>query len=930
MDQDTVMPLGGLTLPFVEDLYRRYQEDRNSVSAEWRDYFDALGRQESISHSCIVRQGDEVAVLQDRVDQLVEAYRLRGHMVAHLDPLSEPPRPLPELDPAHYGLTPAELDQPVSCAAHDRDRIHTLRDLIAHLRATYCGTIGVEFMHIDEPEIHQWIQGRLEETGGQVRLPPDQQLRVLTLLTKAVVFEEYVRKKYIGAKSFSLEGCESLIPLLDTAIEKAGADGVEEIVMGMAHRGRLNVLVNVLGKRPQDVFREFEGVDSGSSHGDVRYHLGYNADLDTSSGNRVHLSLTFNPSHLEFVNPVVLGRVRAKQDRRPDRGREKVLGLLIHGDASFAGEGIVQETLNLSELTAYATGGTIHVIVNNQIGFTTPPSEARSSCHATAIGKMLQIPVFHVNGDDPEAVTHVMSLTMDFCRRFQRDAIIDMYGYRRHGHNEADEPSFTQPLMYRAIRARPSVRDIYLEKLLRADNRSSGGSPEQAEQIAAECRETLDAGLSAARSESYAPPPATDQGVWKGYEGGMEADTDEAPTGVDEKQLVGLLGKLTALPDSFHLHRLLERSMARRREMALKERPLDWSAGEALAIASLATEGIPVRLTGQDTARGTFGQRHAVLHDAENGQPYESFAHLADDQAPVTICNSPLSEAGVLGFEYGYSLDFPDGLVMWEAQFGDFANAAQVFIDQFIAGAEAKWRRLSGLVLLLPHGWEGQGPEHTSARLERFLTLAAENNIQIVNATTPAQYFHVLRRQVLRRWRKPLIILTPKSLVRHPRAVSDLEELSLGSFQRVIPDDAVHPSDVGRIILCSGKVYYDLLAHREEKGRQDVALVRVEQLYPFPDDLLRMALAQYMHGTPAVWVQEEPENMGAWRFLRCRFGETLFGRLPFDGVYRPAAPTPATGSKARHKHEQQQITEWAFSGAERRDVSRIAALSGVS
>jgi 2-oxoglutarate dehydrogenase E1 component len=724
------------------------------------------------------------------------------------------------------------------------------------------------------------------------------------------VFEEFIQKRFLGAKSFSLEGSESLIPLVEMAIERAAAQEIGDCVLAMAHRGRLNVLANIMGKSPQRIFREFADMDPELhvGRGDVKYHLGHSTDYAAANGRSVHLTLCFNPSHLEFVNPVAIGRMRARQDRAGDLARQAGLVILIHGDAAFAGEGIIQETLNLSELDAYRVGGTLHVIVNNQIGFTTGPRESRSCMYATDVAKMLQIPIFHVNGEDPEAVAQVVNLAMDFRREFQRDVVIDMYCFRRRGHNEADEPAFTQPALYRVIEKRPSVHESYLEKLLKLGDVSRA----EAQKIADEQHAKLAADLSVAKSEEYVHRSDVG-GFWSFYIGGRERDAADVDTGVRREVLVHLLERLVALPDGFQPHAKIQKFLEGRLQMAAGAAPLDWSAAEALALATLATQGLRVRLSGQDSQRGTFSHRHAVIHDAVTDETWCSLEHLAPDQAPVEIYNSPLSEAGVLGFEYGYSLDCPDGLVMWEAQFGDFVNVAQVVIDQFIVSAEDKWNRLSGIVMLLPHGFEGQGPEHSSARLERFLSLCAKDNIQVVQPTTPAQLFHCLRRQVLRVWRKPLVVMTPKSLLRNPQCVSPMEELVQGSFQRVIPDGGGTPArDIRRILLCSGKVAYELEKRRQELGRRDVAIIRVEQLYPLPKEPLEAALAGYAPGTPVVWVQEEPENMGAWRFFRIHFGERLFDRFPFTGVCRQSAASPATGSKKSHDLEQNELLGAAF------------------
>ena len=853
----------------------------------------------------------EVANLQDRVDQLIRAYRVRGHMVAHINPLNLPRPHQPELDLEFYHFTDADLDRQFSIDTIPGADALSLAGIVEHLRNTYCRSIGVQFMHIDDPSVRHWLQDRMEATENRIRLTRQEQLRILTRLTDAHLFEEFIQKKYVGAKSFSLEGAESLIPLLDLAIEKAGEQGIDEIVLGMAHRGRLNVLANIMGKTPQMIFREFDDREPELhlGRGDVKYHLGHSSDWQTDNGHKVHLSLCFNPSHLEFVNPVAVGRMRAKQDRIDDVARAHGMVLLIHGDAAFAGEGVVQETLMLSQLPGYAVGGTIHIVVNNQLGFTATPAELHSSTYATDVAKMLQIPIFHVNGENPEAVAQVVRLALDFRREFQRDVVIDMYCYRRRGHNEGDEPSFTQPMLYKAIDDRMSVHEAYLEQLLML----GGVTYDEAEKIVAMRREQLEQELSAARRDDLERPTDVLGGIWAGYVGGPEPLP--VATGVPRERLSALLESLSRVPADFHPHAKLKRFLEARLEMAGGSRPLDWSAAEALALASLATEGMRIRMTGQDTARGTFSQRHAVLHDYENGATYMPLAHLAPDQAPVEIYNSPLSETGVLGFEYGYSLDCPDGLVVWEAQFGDFCNAAQVIIDQFITNAEEKWRRLSGVVLLLPHSFEGMGPEHSHARLERFLAAGADDNIQVVNLTTPAQYFHCLRRQMVRRWRKPLVMMTPKSLLRHPQCISSLKECTQGAFQRVIPDALPPGQPLDRILLCSGKIYYDLLAERERLGRNGVPIVRVEQLYPLPLDDLQNALAPYADGTPAFWVQEEPENMGAWHFLRVRFGERLFGRLPFAGISRRPSASPATGSHSSHKLEQQMLLAKTFGGA---------------
>jgi 2-oxoglutarate dehydrogenase E1 component len=924
--------LGCLNTDFVESQLEQFLHDPESVEPAWRSYLAGLAKEEARNgatrfgpsfrpgtlfnpSSGAARAGGkrsiDIARLQDRVDQLIRNYRVRGHMIAEVDPLGLPRAGHPELDPSIYGFTEADFDRPFSTTGIEGPSTQTLRGILDRLHNTYCRSIGAQFMHIDQLSVRNWLQRRMEGSENRIALSRDQQIRILTRLTHAVIFEEFVRKKYVGAKTFSLEGAESLIPLLDLAIEKAGEYGVEEIVMAMAHRGRLNVLANILQKRPQEIFWEFEDPDPAAHRGagDVRYHLGYSNDWRTAAGQKIHLSLCFNPSHLEFINPVALGRVRAKQDRAGDSQHERCMPILIHGDAAFAGEGIVQETLNLSQLPGYTVGGALHVIVNNQIGFTTSPAEARSSGYATDVAKMLQSPIFHVNGEDPEAVAQVVHLAMDFRETFQRDVVIDMYCYRRWGHNEGDEPSFTQPGRYAAIEKRKTVRAGYLEHLLKLGEVTQ----EEADEIADLCQELLEHEFQLAHDEPYAPRPQSLGGVWRGYKGGEEPEDDRVSTGVDVDRLASLLERIAHAPRGFRVHRKLEKLLDQRREMAAGERPLDWAAAEALALATLAVEGHPIRLSGQDSQRGTFSQRHLVLHDVENDSVYATLQNLEPGQASAEIYNSPLCEAGVLGFDYGYSLDYPEALVLWEAQFGDFWNAAQVIVDQFIASAEDKWRRLSGLVMLLPHGFEGQGPEHSSARIERFLLLAAEHNMQIATPSTPAQYYHLLRRQIVRQWRKPLVVFTPKSLLRHRSVVSSLDELAAGAFRRVLADDEVAARGAAdRVLLCSGKLYHDLIERRAELERGDVAIVRIEQLYPLPWREIDAALRPFADGTPVVWVQEEPANMGAWQFMRMHFGEQLFGRFPFSGITRTESASPATGSHGSHQREHADILRQAL------------------
>ncbi len=924
--------MNSYSLDYIDDLYVQFIQDPNSVSPGWRRYFEefslaaapqpnevasqsqANGSSNGQSVSDVTRSiRDEalwLAMMQDRVDQLVREYRVRGHLMAQIDPLGIARQAPPELDPESYGLKPEDLERPFSCPALKYVNGKTLQDMIAKLRNTYCRSIGVQFMHIDNRTIRDWLQRRMESTENRIELSRDVQVRIYTRLADAAIFEEFVRRKFVGAKTFSLEGAESLIPLLDLALEKAGQHNVKGVVMGMAHRGRLNVLANVLAKRAQSIFWEFDDPEPEMHRGtgDVRYHLGYSSDWTTSTGAKVHISLCFNPSHLEFVNTVAQGRCRAKQDRGGDDRHGETMTILMHGDAAFAGEGIVQETLNLSQLPGYTTGGTLHVIINNQVGFTTEANEARSCTYATDVAKMLQIPIFHVNGEDPEAVAQVVNLAMDFRREFRRDVVIDMYAYRRWGHNEGDEPRFTQPIMYRAIDERKSVRENYLARLLKMGELTR----EEADAIADVRQNKLEREFEAAKNEPYVPDLQTLGGNWKGYIGGMEPASEQPYTGVKPETISSILTGLTRLPQGFTLHRKLQRFMELRGEMAANKKPLDWAAAEALAFGSLSLEGHPVRLSGQDCERGTFSQRHSVLHDAENNSKYMPLRHLSPTQSRIDIINSPLSEAGVLGFEYGYSLDYPEALVAWEAQFGDFWNVGQVIVDQFIASAEDKWGRLSRLVLLLPHGFEGQGPEHCSARLERFLLLTAEHNIQVTQPSTPAQYFHLLRRQVKWQWSKPLVVLTPKSLLRHPAVVSPTEEFVAGSFRKILPDERADASHTDRVILCSGKVYYDLIEKRRELAASNVAIIRVEQFYPLSSAELMHALDEYPSDTEVIWLQEEPANMGAWQFFKVHFSDAINQKYRLRVLSRVESASPSTGSSSSHKLEQDDLLQSAF------------------
>ncbi len=852
--------------------------------------------------------------LQARLSALINAYRVRGHLYADLDPLrlSRTP-PEDEFVLKRYGLSHVDPDTIFSTGDFAGPPTASLESIITRLKDTYARTIGVEYTFLEDREARDWLRDRMELTGNHIDLSKEQQLRILTKLTDAEIFEQFLHTKYTGAKRFSLEGGESVIPMLDILTERASELGVEEIVIGMAHRGRLNVMVNIMEMNVRQIFAGFEDDDPEKyvGRGDVKYHLGYSLDRKTASGKSVHMTLAFNPSHLEFVNPVVEGRVRAKQDRKDDTDRITVLPLLIHGDAAFVGQGVVAETLNLSKLRAYETGGTIHVVINNQVGFTTNPEDARSTAYCTDITRMLRCPVFHVNGEDPEAVAQAVTLATEYRQRFHGDVVLDLFCYRKYGHNEGDEPRFTQPKMYAAIDSKKTVREVYIDRLVRSGKITA----EQAEEIEERRQQELENALEDTRKNgNYNLIPASMQGLWTEYQGGRDLDVPDADTRFPLDDLMGALESLTTYPDWFTPHPRIERFVLEKQRKVMETgEGVDWGTAENLAFATLLLEGIRCRLTGQDVRRGTFSHRHAVIFDKDSGRRYTRLGHLSPTQAQLEIYDSPLSEVGVVGFEWGYSLDSPDALVCWEAQFGDFANVAQVIIDQFISSSEDKWHRLSGLVMLLPHGMEGQGPEHSSARLERFLMLCAEDNMQVVNLTTPAQLFHCLRRQVLRPWRKPLIVMSPKSLLRHRRAVSTVDELATGSFQRIIPDDpSIDASKVRRLILCTGKIYYDLLERREKEEANDIGIVRIEQLYPLRASELVERIAPYPEDVDLVWVQEEPWNMGAWYFMRARLPEILGAGRRLRCIARPESASPATGSGASHKLEQELLLNEVF------------------
>jgi len=901
----------------VEEYYQRWLDNPDSVDPSWRAFFQGFslgsdGKAISVAPAAGIASD---SLKQAAVHYLINTFRAIGHTQAHVNPLeASPPPPSPKLLPAQFGLSEADLDTVFDAGTYLGGGQMKLRDIIASLTETYSGHVGVEYTHIQDQDCRHWLQERMESTRLQPKFTKAQKIRILRRVHKAELFEKFLHTKYVGQKRFSLEGGETIIAALDAVIDHCPEAGVEEIVMGMAHRGRLNVLTSVMRKSFDVLFEQFSEnyiPDSVAGDGDVKYHLGYESVLTTTSGKKVEVRLAANPSHLEIVDPVVEGKARARQRIRGDTvERRRVMPLLIHGDAAIAGQGVVSETLQFSQLPGYRTGGTVHFIINNQIGFTTDPTDARSTRYCTDIAKSIEAPIFHVNGDDPEAVCMVAQLAVEFRVKFKRDVFVDMYCYRKHGHNETDEPSFTQPLMYKLIAAHPLVSALYTQKLTAEKTITAA----QGEEIKAEYSAALDENLAKAKAREAAKTEkrrnATTANPFKGSTAVFQPDYSHAPvnTAVSAKVIDQVCTGLTTVPAGFKVHPKIQRFIDGRAAAARNGGPFDWGLGEALAFGTLLVEGTPIRLSGQDCERGTFTHRHSVFNDIETGEKYKPLNHLAKDQALYCVYNSLLSEAAVLGFDYGYSLDYPDLLCLWEAQFGDFANGAQVVIDQFLAAGESKWQRTCGIVLLLPHGYEGQGPEHSSARLERFLQLGAEDNLQVANLTTPAQLFHILRRQIKRDFRKPLVIMSPKSLLRHPAAVSRLEDFTKARFEEVL-DDAAAPAKPARVILCSGKVYYDLADYREKQQVKDTAILRVEQLYPL--NRSRLAdLAEKYPGARLVWCQEEPENMGAARWIAPQI-EEIFGQRPaYAG--RDAAASPAVGLLAMHRVQLATFLRKAF------------------
>ncbi|HYE48508.1 MAG TPA: 2-oxoglutarate dehydrogenase E1 component [Azospirillaceae bacterium] len=956
--------LFGANARFIAELHARYLENPGSVDASWASFFADLdddsrdilaelqGASWAPSTAAVIgvpnpdapppakdakkangaaapaaaglsaEQVRQATLDSIRALMLIRAYRVRGHLLAKLDPLGLEKRSYhPELDPKSYGFTDADMDRPIFINNVLGIETGTMRQIVDAVQRTYCGTIGVEFMHIQDPEQKAWIQERIEGIRNQTDFTVQGKKAILQRLSAAEGFEKFLQLKYTGTKRFGLEGGESLIPAIEQVMKRGGQLGLKEIVLGMAHRGRLNVLANVMGKPFKAIFSEFQGNSANpedvQGSGDVKYHLGTSSDRDFD-GNVIHLSLNPNPSHLEAVNPVVCGRVRAKQCQRSttpptDEARLEVLGVLLHGDAAFAGQGLVPETLLLSELKGYRTGGVVHFVINNQIGFTTSPQYGRSGPYPTEVAKSIQAPIFHVNADDPEAVVHVSRIAIEFRQKFLKDVVVDMVCYRRQGHNEGDEPAFTQPLMYKAIRNHPTTRDLYARQLVTEGVLSQ----EEADGIASDFHQYLEGEFEAANA--YKPNKADWlEGKWQGL-AAAKGEERRGETSAPEDLLKEVGRAISRVPEGVEVNPKIVRQLKAKQEMIETGQGIDWATAEALAFGTLLCEGVPVRLSGQDVGRGTFSHRHSVLVDQGSEEKHIPLNHIRQTQAHYEVIDSPLSEAGVLGFEYGFSLAEPHALVLWEAQFGDFVNGAQVIIDQFISSGESKWLRMSGVVMLLPHGYEGQGPEHSSARIERFLQQSGEDNWQVVNCTTPANYFHVLRRQVRRDFRKPLVVFTPKSLLRHKLCVSNLDMFTNGqTFHRVLYEDVqlAAPEKIRRVVLCTGKVYYDLFAEREARGVNDVAIVRLEQLYPFPAKALAQELAKYPNAD-VVWCQEEPANMGAWTFVDRRVEAVLteLGHKARRPSYagRAEAAAPATGLLKRHNQEQAKLLDEALS-----------------
>ena len=908
--------LGNLDIKTIEKLYLDFKKDPESIQPQWKDFF--AGFELALSHfnetDALSEQTAATMRSEFNVIDLINAYRERGHLFTKTNPVRSRRKYFPGLEHPNFGLSDSALDKDFQAGEEIGIGRAPLKKIIDQLELTYCQSIGVEYMYIRTPEIVQWLKHRMESTRNQPSYNPDQKKQILKKLMEAVGFEHFLRKRFPGQKRFSLEGGESLIPALDAVIESGSRLGASEYVIGMAHRGRLNVLANILRKPYHKIFSEFRSHEYAESSllGDVKYHLGCTLETSTRNGHPVNISIAPNPSHLEAVNPVVEGLARAKAEHKHEKDLTKVVPILIHGDASISGQGIVYEVLQMSQLPAYKTGGTVHLVINNQLGFTTNYLDGRSSTYCTDVAKTIQSPIFHVNGDDVEAVVYALELAMEFRQKFGRDVFIDLLSYRKYGHNESDEPRFTQPILYKIIEKHPDPASLYIEKLVK----ESIVTTREAENIRLDFEKHLDEELKRAEKIEKGSIDPFLANTWKNHPRGKE-DNYFAPvsTAISTGELCQLAGRITELPDEKRFFRKTIRLMQERRKMVSETGLIDWSTAESLAFASLLNEGYGVRFTGQDVERGTFSQRHAVLKMEASEEEYIPLKHLGDHQGHFQIYNSLLSEYGVLGFEYGYAMGSPDSLVLWEAQFGDFVNGAQIIIDQFLASAEEKWRVMNGLVMLLPHGFEGQGPEHSSGRMERFLSQCADFNMQVVNPSTPANYYHVLRRQLKRSFRKPLVIFTPKSLLRHPQCISKLKEFSKGHFHEIIDDIKADAEQTERVILCSGKIYYELAEEQQQKGFLNTAIIRLEQLYPVKVSELEALRQKYSKARRWIWVQEEPQNMGAWPFLKAFLPD-----MPLSVIARPPSGSPASGSSQFHQMQQRKIIEKAFQECDCRNV----------
>jgi len=903
---DSYSYLGNADPSAIESIYNQYVENPDSVDVTWKKFFEGFEFARKNYSQDTATAVPENVQKEFGVIALINGYRTRGHLFTKTNPVRERRKYFPTNDIGNFGLAVADLEKVFLAGNEIGIGPSKLKDIIAHLELTYCESVGAEYKYIRSPEIIQWLEKKMEGVKNTPAFSLDRKKRILEKLNEALAFENFLHVKFAGQKRFSLEGAETLIPAIDAVIDSGAELGIKEFVIGMAHRGRLNVLANILNKTYEDIFTEFEGkeFEDNAFDGDVKYHLGFSADVETMNGKKIHLSLTPNPSHLEAVDPVVQGIVRAKIDNTEGGTIDQIAPILIHGDAAVAAQGVVFEVIQMSQLKGYGTGGTIHIVVNNQIGFTTNYIDARSSTYCTDVAKVTLSPVFHVNGDDVEALVYTIQLAMEYRQKFHRDVFIDLLCYRKFGHNEGDEPRFTQPLLYKAIASHPSAREIYNQKLLAQGDVEAS----LAREMEVTFKKMLQEQLDSAKAKKKTKFIRQTEGNWSGLQFAKAEDMFPSPnTGVEAKLLQGIGNKITHLPEDKNFFTKTKRLFTDRKKMIEDGSRLDWAMAELLAYGSLVEEGFPVRVSGQDVERGTFSHRHAVVRVEDSEEQYTPLNNISDKQATFSIYNSLLSEYAVLGFEYGFGLSAPRTLVVWEAQFGDFANAAQIIIDQYISSAEDKWKRMNGLVMLLPHGYEGQGAEHSSARLERFLALCAENNIQVANCTTPANFFHILRRQIHRKFRKPLVIMTPKSLLRHPKCISSIKELSEGGFHEVIDDAAANKKDITRIALCSGKVYYDLSEHREKNIIKNVALVRLEQMYPFPADDIKKIIKSYPNAKEVVWVQEEPENMGAYSYLL-----RVWKSEKWSLISRPESASPATGSHVQHDKEQHEILEKVF------------------